>query len=125
MRVQKVFKKPSLTKQSFKKECDINVLLSRYHTNSNVDYLQQFQGYVAPRFGDASEVPSLQESYEKVYAAQTAFASMPAEIRRRFANDPMLLAEFISDEKNRDEAEKLGLLKKPIVQKVDDPVKQG
>jgi len=53
---------------------------------------------------------------------------LPAKMRARFHNDPQELLEFISNEENRAEAEKLGLVAKkpetppaPIAQPVTQP----
>ena len=37
MRVQKVFNKPSLTKQHFKAECDVNYIVKRFRDVNGVE----------------------------------------------------------------------------------------
>jgi phage internal scaffolding protein len=43
-------------------------------------------------------------------AAEDEFDALPAQIRARFENEPANLIDFLSNEQNRDEAEKLGLV---------------
>jgi hypothetical protein len=61
--------------------------------------------------------------------AQVEFLRVPADVRARFNNDPGRLMAFLEDDRNRDEARKLGFLK-PVevvppplsVRVVPDPV---
>ncbi len=45
--------------------------------------------------------------------AQENFMRLPANIRKRFDNDPAQLIEFINDPNNLDEAINIGLAKEP------------
>lgn len=99
----------SMTKQSFKEECDINTLVRQFGITGQIptDVRQ-------PQYGDFTAVTDYQTALNAVIAAQESFAAMPADVRRRFANDPALFVEFCSDPANRDEAIKLGLIEKPL-----------
>lgn len=101
---------PSLTKQSFKEECDINEILRRAMNGQDVS--GSLNARVA-RYGDFTNVPSYQEALDVVSRAEGMFMELDADLRARFQNDPAKLLEFISDDRNRDEAIKIGLIKKP------------
>lgn len=112
-RVKKVFYKPSLTRQEFKEECDLSLLLKRFgRTPEGRKALQNAQGYVAGvKFGDVSSVPDFRTARDTVNAANASFMALPPLVRRRFENDPAQFLDFMTDSRNREEAERLGLLK--------------
>lgn len=95
----------SRTKQNFKDECDINVIMRRYETHGVLPAFNQREG----RFMDTT-VFHFQDAQQVVAAAKSAFEELPARLRDRFKNDPSQLIEFLNDERNRDEAIKLGLV---------------
>lgn len=97
---------PSLTKQSFKDEANINKIIARYTKTGVLDYVQKNPGVYA----DLSKITNYKESLEKIIHAKATFDSLPANIRNRFRNDPAQLIDFMSDPKNTDEAESLGLI---------------
>lgn len=102
---------PSLTHQSFKDECDINLIVARAAQTGFTPMRSQ------PLIqGDFSEVPDYQTAMNTVVRAREAFDALPAKVRDRFNNDPSQLLNFVSDEKNREEATKLGLIQ-PAVDK--------
>ena len=96
---------PSLAQQSFREECDINTIVKRFNLTGELP-----SGVSAPLYGDFCEVTDYHSALNVVKAADAAFLSLPAEVRARFGNDPGLFVDFISDEKNRAEAEQLGLV---------------
>lgn len=104
------FKKhPSLTKQSFKDECDANIIMSRWAAGGELTHISR----VLPRYGDFSSVADYQTSLNVVLAMEEAFHSLPAKVRDRFGHDPAELLAFVADEANRAEAIELGLIDKP------------
>ena len=105
----------SRTKQEFKRECDINVLVARA-VAGDLEIPP-----ISPAVLDATILPnSYEDAMDIVLMAQKAFASMPSSIRDRFGNDPGALLAFLGDSANRDEAVKLGLIKPSAVSKPDD-----
>lgn len=101
---------PSMTKQSFTKEADIDYILKKYAETGVV----QHGAVGSAMYGDFQDVPAYQEALDAVMRAQEGFDSLPAQVRTRFGNDPAKLLEFVSDDKNYEEAIKLGLVtKKP------------
>ncbi|WNK15048.1 MAG: internal scaffolding protein [Microvirus sp.] len=122
MRVKKTFTKPSLTKQCFAGECNINNIMARYKRKAGVDFLSQYQGYMEGAFGDASAATDYQTALNAVMQAQEAFDALPSNIRSRFENSPSSLLSFLSDSSNRDEAQALGLLN-PVAVKATETAK--
>lgn len=100
----------TLTKQYFKDECDINLILARYNKTQVLEHVSSISG----DFLDTS--PSdFQESMNLVLAAKADFALLPAEVRKRFGHSPREFFEFASDPSNSDELVKLGLATAPAV----------
>ena len=99
----------SLTKQSFKEECDINNIVRKFETQGILpDNIRS-----NPQYGDFTNLPSYQESLNVVIEANERFTDLPAKVRKRFDNDPGKLIDFCQDPKNLDEMVELGLAKRP------------
>lgn len=94
------------TKQSFKDECDINTIIKRFLKTGVLD----FQAKNEPRYGDCSGI-EYQAAQNTVAAAKSLFNELPAALRARFENEPAKFLDFVNDDRNREEATKLGLLK--------------
>lgn len=94
------------TKQAFAEEADINRLVERY----GVPGVVSMPGVErAAMYGDFSTGLDFMEAQERILGARRAFQALPARVRDRFGNDPAALLEFLSDERNADEAVRLGL----------------
>lgn len=94
----------TLTQQQFRDEADINYIMERFGVTGELPQVQ------APRYGDYTDVLDYHSAMNTLRAAQEGFMQLPAAVRARFGNDPGQLLEFCSDEGNRAEAEKLGLV---------------
>lgn len=104
-------------KQSFKEECDVNTIMSRFKRTGSLEH-------VAPSLGayrDVSEAVGYQEALHIVMAAEQAFMNLPAKIRKRFDNDPREFLEFCEDSENLEELRELGLAE--AAQGDPDPVR--
>jgi len=122
-RVQKVFKKPSLTRQEFREQCDLGKTIERFRkTPEGRLALAKAQGVVGGQFLDVSGVPDYRTALDNVSRANEAFMRLPALVRRRFGNDPALFLDFCSDPRNSDELIKLGLAERRV-NAVAKPVK--
>ena len=106
---------PSMTKQSFADECDINNIMRRYEKDGVLNHLNKYQG----NFGDFTGAVDYHEAMNIVAKADQMFMDLPASIRARFGNDPGAFVEFATDPKNLDEMVKMGLAKPNP--KVDSP----
>lgn len=100
-----VCKDASRTKQSFKDETDINNIVRRFGLTGELP-----TSLKVPTYEDFSAVVDFQSAMNIVIRAEKAFAEMPADVRRRFDNDPGKFMAFVHDDANKDEARKLGLL---------------
>lgn len=106
VRVSVSFPSVGLTKQSFKNDADINVIMSRYlRTGVLPETVQQIEA----RFADVSEI-DYQRAMELCADANSLFMELPSNVRSRFDNDPGAFLAFTSDPKNREEMGAMGLL---------------
>jgi len=96
---------PSLAQQQFRDECDINTILKRFNITGELP-----NAPVSPRYGDFTGISDYKTALDRVMAAEEEFLALPATLRARFENDPANLIEFLDNEENRSEAEKLGLV---------------
>lgn len=98
---------PSAAKQEFKKECDINHIMSRYQkTGTLPEIAMNGKG----QFGDFTQIDSFKEAQDAVIEAQGKFEGLPSNIRARFQNNPQALIDFMSDpDANYEEGVALGL----------------
>lgn len=97
------------TKQSFRDECDINLLMKRYASTGVLP-----PGVGVGSYGDFSGPQDLLEAQEVIRRAEAQFRALPAEVRARFRNDPERLLAFVQDERNQAEAKRLGLLEEEL-----------
>lgn len=104
-----VYKPPSMTKQEFVAECDINNVLKQYKATGIMSHISSKAAQGA--YTDLPDPLDYQESLHIVAQAQESFATLPSAVRNRFQNDPEQFLAFLADPKNYDEAKKLGLLK--------------
>lgn len=95
---------PSLTKQSMAEDADINVILKRFGVTGQVPTSLKL-----PTFGDFTGVSDFRTALHAVMAAEEAFMQVPADIRRRFGNDPQEFVAFCSDPANLDELRRMKL----------------
>lgn len=103
-----------LTVQAYKDETDINVMMRRFKVTGQLPVNAQ-----EARYGDFSSPVDFQEALNRVIAARSEFDRLPADLRDRFGNDPARLLAFLSDERNADEAVKLGLRAAPELPPID------
>jgi len=110
-RFSKRFYKPSLAKQEFKEECDINVLMKRYQKTGLFPHPAHAG---TPRYVSNIGMPDYQEAVAIVKKAEEEFAGLNSELRKRFDNDPAKFLSFVNDPANADELVKLKLREAPI-----------
>lgn len=99
------------TKQSFKAESDINHIMARYAKTGVLEFVNQH----AAQYGDCTGI-EFEAGMRTIAAAKSMFADLPAELRNRFENDPGRFLDFVNDDRNREEARELGLLRPEPVQ---------
>ncbi len=99
----------SLTKQSFKDECDINKILKKFEKTGAITHYTKN----APQYGDTTS-PMLHDAMNIIANAESMFEELPAQLRKKFNNDPGTFLDFVQDENNLEEMRELGLTKKGI-----------
>lgn len=104
-------KEPSMTKQSFKDECDINNIVKRFEATGQIDHINQ----AAARgvYQDLPEALDLQRGLNIIAQAEEAFMALPADARAAFDNDPVkfVAAAYNPSEENQKLFIRLGLAK--------------
>lgn len=106
---------PSLTKQSFLEESDINTIVRKFGVTGDMP-----SNVRMPTYGDFTTVHDFKSAMDSIALANESFDQMPAEVRARFHNDPQEFLQFCSDENNRQEAERLGLVSAEALKKAAD-----
>lgn len=97
---------PTPTKQEFKKEVNINTIISRMKKGIMPP---SWMTNATPRYGDFTNMPtSFQDAYALIERAEEAFMSLPLEFRRALDHNPANL-----DKAPKELYEQFGLLKKP------------
>lgn len=100
--------KDGMCRQEFAQECDINFLMRTYEKTGLPFNDKPVQ------FLDVSDVPDLQTAMTMLAAAEAAFMSLHATVRREFDNDALKFVAFAEDPANLERMREWGLApKKP------------
>ncbi|AZL83008.1 internal scaffolding protein [Apis mellifera associated microvirus 22] len=108
-RVRTINIEPTRTQTQFKDQCDINQIIAKYKKTGEITHLSQKKG----AYIDVSEIQDYQSALNVVLKAEEAFLTLPADLRKKFDNDPTKLISFLEDPKNDPEAIELGIKNKP------------
>ncbi|UDN67627.1 internal scaffolding protein [robinz microvirus RP_77] len=104
---------PSMTKQEFKDECDINNIIKAYSQSGQLNHIAA--NAADGRYEELPDNHELQDAINLVQAAEATFMSLPAKLRDRFGNDPLRFVDFTSNPENLSEMHTLGLLRPDYV----------
>lgn len=97
---------PSLTRQEWADECDINTLMAQYDKTGVITHYNQ----QAPAYLDLTETPyDLQNALDTLNRATAAFMSLPASVRKEFDNDAAQFVNFAQDPENLSQMRTWGL----------------
>lgn len=96
----------SLTKQSEKDNCDINLIVKRHASTGHVSHINP----EAPKFGDFTGATDLKNAIEQVALANARFAELPVEVRRAAENNPHQLLAMLETDDGQLELEEAGLV---------------
>lgn len=101
----------SKTLQEFKNDCDINVIMEKIKCGIDPTPASVMRGSLKrqPIYGDFTMFGDFSAMQNKILQAEEMFASLPAQIRAKFGDNPASLIEFVNNPENREECEKLGL----------------
>lgn len=109
-----IFKEPTMTVQSEKDNCDINVIMNRYATCGTP--LPYRTDGLQPVYADVSELGDYMENFQRCKQAEELFNALPSALRKELDNNPANLLAFIQDEANKERCVEYGLLNKPVVE---------
>lgn len=97
------------TKQSFKDETDVNLIIQKHTRMGTLSHLEKWGG----QYGDWANF-DFQEAQNQIANAHSMFEQLPAAVRNQFSNSPEQFLNFVNDPENRDDlAKKLPELAKP------------
>ncbi len=81
------------TKQTFRDECDINLIVKRHASDGLLAHLNPRM----PTYGDFTASMELRDAMELVDLAEQGFAEIPAAVRAMCNNDPALFLRLVND----------------------------
>ncbi len=100
------------TKQSFRDECDINLIMERAAQTGTISHLTKYEGVYA----DFSDYDFFEHT-QKMTQGREIFDDLPAEIRREFGQSPAAFFAYVNDPANiNDLVTRLPELAKPGTQ---------
>lgn len=104
-RVQLTCNDPSLAKQHLKDECDIDFILKKHRETGMLTHINTGK----PNYGDFMTSSDYHEAMNAMHKANESFATLPSEIRAKFANNPADFIAFAQDPQNAQEMIDMGL----------------
>lgn len=107
IKVKSIQFNPSKTDQTFSQEVEINQIMDRYTKHGIVPSSSRTPGV----YDDFTRYTGLMDALNKIKSAEEVFHSLNKKLQNRFGN-PEELAKYLLDEKNYDEAVKLGIFPK-------------
>lgn len=104
---------PSMAKQEFQFECDINNVVKQFKPHHMAQMLAA--NLASGAYSDLPDDYDFQAALELVKDAEARFMTMPSKIRDRFGHDPALFLAFAGNPDNLAEMRSLGLaLPEPV-----------
>lgn len=98
------FTEPSMTKQSFKDECDINQIMAKYQKTGLITHIKKFEG----EYGEYDPI-DFTTAMQTIAEGQSMFEELPSQARKYFDNDPSKFMEFVQNPDNVEKMKELGL----------------
>ncbi len=90
------------TKQSFRDETDINMILKRAQKSGTISHLAKYEA----RYGDFSDFDFF-EAQRRMAEGREIFDELPPEIRREFSQSPGEFFAYVNDPANVDRISQL------------------
>lgn len=109
---------PSMTKQSFKDELDVNNIIKKYTVPELKQMAEDFEGI----YGDFDEI-DYQTALTKISHANDVFMNVPVKIRQQFGNDPGKFIDYATDPSNIESLREMGLAHPEPPKPHDGPIK--
>lgn len=85
----------SLTKQSCKDECDVNMILAKFQKTGALTHVNERQ----KEYGEHTGI-DFKEAIDLVMEAQELFDDLPSKVRTHFDNDPAQFLDYVNDPDN-------------------------
>lgn len=108
------FNDKSRTNQRWKKSADIKTIVRK----NRIARMSQINPNLVEARGEVLQVFDTAESFHdqmnKCARVQNEFNRLPADVQKRFSHDVGTMIDFIRDPKNKEEAQKLGLIPKDL-----------
>lgn len=101
---------PSMTRQEFAAECDINTIMAQYDKYLS-DPMMSLRAAQAKYLNLDGMPETLMESMQILKDAEEAFYRLPAVVRREFENNPVAFTDYALDPNNLDQMREWGLAK--------------
>lgn len=102
---------PSLTRQEFTDECDINQIMKNFEETGVLPVNDR-----TPLYWDADAVPvDLQAALNQVAYADELFMQLPATVRKEFENNAVKFVHYCSNPENTKQLKEWGLLSPEVV----------
>lgn len=83
------------THQSFKDECDINSILTRYQRTGMIEHVNKRR----PVYGDVTSM-DFKEAMDTVRRTEELFSELPSNVREYFNQDPGQFLDWAQDPQN-------------------------
>lgn len=110
-------KQETKTEQAHAASTNINKIVQRYKKTGLMP-ISSMQAM----YGDFTSFDDYHAAQNQIINANNNFMALPSDIRKRFDNDPGQLLEFLNDEKNRKEAEEMGLIPRLVSIEPEKPI---
>lgn len=111
-----VNKEKSLTRQSHKKECDINFIMSKFQKTGVIQHVKEY----GEHYTDVTPT-SFHDAMNTVVQAQAMFDELPSSIRSEFKNDTAEFLDFVQNPENKEKMVEMGLVKPERPEKAAEP----
>lgn len=108
---------PSVTRQSFRDQCNVNVIVEKYQRTGVLPAVNAMRG----RFADVTGL-DFQTALDLVSSAEAAFRELPGLVRKRFSNDPAAFLDFVQNPEHAEELVAMGLASKRELRESGEPV---
>lgn len=95
----------SLTKQSFKDECNINNIMAQYQKSGLIEHANEHRG----SYDDYCNHTDYHTALSQIAEAQSMFNELPATIRAKFDNSPAQFLAFVHEPDNAPKLVEMGL----------------
>lgn len=117
IRVQTINEQKTRTQQHHKEQCDVNNIIKKYQQTGIITHMARDAGI----YSGLAPAESYFDAMKIVLDAKDAFMTLPADVRKKFRNDPQELLSWMQDPKNLEEGVKLGLFEKTSLEKAAAP----